>query len=55
MKLAHLLRCCDELLETATSGAIRFSRRIDELLHRALDTSATTRHPQQRKAQGRRS
>lgn len=35
--LSHLLRRCDELLETATRGAVRFPRRIDDLLHRALD------------------
>jgi transposase len=35
--LAHLLRRCDELLETATRGAVRFPRRISELLHHALD------------------
>jgi transposase len=35
--LAHLLRRCDELLETAVAGAVRFPRRISELLHQALD------------------
>ena len=35
--LAHLLRRCDELLETATRGAVRFPRRMSELLHQALD------------------
>lgn len=35
--LGHLLRRCDELLETATAGAVRFPRRISELLHQALD------------------
>jgi transposase len=35
--LDHLLRRCDELLETATGGAVRFPRRIDQLLHQALD------------------
>jgi transposase len=35
--LGHLLRRCDELLETATRGAVRFPRRINELLHHALD------------------
>ena len=35
--LAHLLRRCDELLETATRGAVRFPRRISALLHQALD------------------
>jgi transposase len=35
--LAHLLRRCDELLETATRGAVRFPRRIRALLHHALD------------------
>ncbi len=35
--LAHLLRRCDELLETASRGAVRFPRRISELLHQALD------------------
>jgi transposase len=35
--LSHLLRRCDELLETATRGAVRFPRRVSELLHHALD------------------
>jgi transposase len=35
--LAHLLRRCDNLLETASRGAVRFPRRIDDLLHQALD------------------
>lgn len=35
--LAHLLRRCDEFLETATRGAVRFPRRISALLHQALD------------------
>src|SRR6516164_7638496 len=35
--LAHLLRRCDELLETATRGAVRFPRRVSALLHQALD------------------
>jgi transposase len=35
--LAHLLRRCDELLETGTRGAVRFPRRISTLLHQALD------------------
>jgi transposase len=35
--LAHLLRRCDELLDTASGGAVRFPRRISELLHQALD------------------
>ena len=35
--LAHLLRRCDELLATATRGAVCFPRRISELLHQALD------------------
>jgi transposase len=35
--LDHLLRRCDELLETATAGGVRFPRRISELLHQALD------------------
>lgn len=35
--LAHLLRRCDELLETASRGAVRFPRKIDELLHQAFD------------------
>jgi transposase len=35
--LAHLLRRCDELLETTTRGAVCFPRRIDELLHQAFD------------------
>lgn len=34
--LAHLLRRCHELLETATRAAVRFPRRIQELLQRAL-------------------
>jgi transposase len=34
--LAHLLRRCRELLETATRGAVRFPRRVKELLHKAL-------------------
>jgi transposase len=35
--LRHLLRRCDELLETANRGAVRFPRQISELLHHALD------------------
>jgi transposase len=35
--LGHLLRRCDELLETATRGAVRFPRHISELLHDAFD------------------
>lgn len=35
--LAHLLRRCDELLETATGGAVRFPRHISDLLHQAFD------------------
>jgi transposase len=35
--LGHLLRRCKELLETATRGAVRFPRRVSELLHNALD------------------
>lgn len=35
--LRHLLNRCDELLETANRGAVRFPRRIRELLNDALD------------------
>ncbi len=35
--LAHLLRRCDELLQTATRGAVCFPRRVSELLYHALD------------------
>jgi transposase len=35
--LAHLFRRCQELLETASRGAVRFPRRISELLHQAID------------------
>jgi transposase len=35
--LGHLLRRCHELLQTAVRGAVRFPRRIQELLHAALD------------------
>jgi transposase len=35
--LGHLLRRSHELLETATGGAVRFPRRVSELLHHALD------------------
>jgi transposase len=35
--LAHLLRRCRELLETATRGAVCFPRRVSQLLHEALD------------------
>ena len=35
--LGHLLRRCHELLETATRGAVRFPRRVRELLRTALD------------------
>lgn len=35
--LAHLLRRCRELLETATRGAVCFPRRISAFLHQALD------------------
>lgn len=36
MCLAHLLRRCRELLETATRGAVRFPRQIKKLLQQAL-------------------
>jgi transposase len=35
--LGHLLRRCHELLETATRGAVRFPRRVQEQLQAALD------------------
>ena len=35
--LAHLLRRCQEMLETATGGAVVFPRRIKQLLKRALE------------------
>jgi transposase len=35
--LSHLLRRCHELLETATRGAVRFPRRVQELLQAGLD------------------
>ena len=35
--LAHLLRRCNELLETARRGAVRFPRRIKGLLQQALE------------------
>lgn len=35
--LGHLLRRCHELLETATRGAVRFPRRVQELLQAGLD------------------
>lgn len=35
--LAHLLRRCEELLATATGGAVCFPRRIQALFHEALD------------------
>lgn len=35
--LAHLLRRCDELLETATGGAVRFPRAVKEILQSALE------------------
>ena len=35
--LAHLLRRCDELLQTATRGAVLFPRRVKSLLQRALE------------------
>jgi transposase len=34
--LAHLLRRCEELLESATRGTVRFPRRISELFHQAF-------------------
>jgi transposase len=34
--LAHLLRRCRELLETAQGGAVRFPRRVQEILQSAL-------------------
>src|SRR5262249_39392588 len=34
--LGHLLRRSHELLETATRGAVRFPRRVNDLLHQAL-------------------
>jgi transposase len=34
--LGHLLRRCRELLETATRGAVRFPRRVQALLRKAL-------------------
>jgi transposase len=35
--LAHLLRRCDELLQTATGGAVLFPRRVKSLLEQALE------------------
>jgi transposase len=35
--LAHLLRRCDELLQTAARGAVLFPRRVKSLLQQALD------------------
>jgi transposase len=35
--LGHLLRRCHEMLQSTTGGAVRFSRRIKELLQAALD------------------
>lgn len=35
--LAHLLRRCEELLESASRGAVRFPRRISELFHQAFE------------------
>jgi transposase len=35
--LAHLLRRCRELLETATRGAVRFPRAVQALLREGLD------------------
>src|SRR5262245_46451518 len=35
--LGHLLRRCHELLQTAVRGAVRFPRRIQDLLQAALD------------------
>jgi transposase len=34
--LAHLLKRCRELLETATAGAVRFPRAVKDLLQRSL-------------------
>jgi transposase len=34
--LSHLLRRCHDLLDTATRGAVRFPRRVTELLQRGL-------------------
>lgn len=34
--LAHLLRRCDELLQTAQAGAVRFPRQVQEILRAAL-------------------
>jgi transposase len=34
--LQHILRRCQELLDTATRGAVRFPRRVAALLRRAL-------------------
>src|SRR5262249_62286488 len=48
--LNHLLRRCDELATTATRGAVRFPRRVAELLRARLDlrdrhaASAISRH-----------
>ena len=35
--LAHLLRRCEELLEKATGGAVRFPRAVKEILQAALE------------------
>jgi transposase len=35
--LRHLLNRCDELLQTATRGAVSFPRHVHDLLHYALD------------------
>jgi len=34
--LAHLMRRCNEMLETASGGAVRFPRRVKEILRAAL-------------------
>ena len=36
--LAHLLRRCHELLQTATGGAVNFPRQVKTLLQEALET-----------------
>jgi transposase len=33
----HILRRCEEILETAQRGSVRFPRRVAELLHQGLD------------------
>ncbi len=50
--LAHLLRRCEELLEKATGGAVRFPRAVKEILQAALGARDQRARATQRRGAG---